>query len=388
MSLIQNIEVKEIESGDTPLHVAAGSNNERVLKFLLNNGASATQFLQNRIGQIPLEISKGNKIMFRIILVDFLNYALKSPKFSSDEFQNQLGSGVNLFCLKRDFEGNKTLLEFLNDQGLVKEREELLQLLIKIDQFRYKEADERLRSERRIINILRAGMKPSKGLKESIDSVQDKYPWKTGKIVVRSTISIVMCLLVLALYASDIASDYHFYSTLDQEKYAARIATLIHIILPLAFSIFAFITLLFRNFLKLDCYLLFKIPLPPLTKIKKTIIECRTFVNNKRKEEADYDTTNTKFIQELEDQENITAISMIIEASMESSFQFLFQGLFSLPTLLFSFLDIHEGTLQIKDLFNWKHLSIVLSFLSFAFTSFNIRWVKKSSLFLQFNIQS
>ena len=78
-------------------------------------------------------------------------------------------------------------------------------------------------------------------------------------------------------------------------------------------------------------------------------------------------------MQQLEDQKNFTTISMIIEASMESSFQFLFQGLFSLPSLVFSFLDIHEGTLQMKDLVNWKHLSIVLSFLSFAFTSFNIR---------------
>ena len=119
--LIQNIEVKEEESGNTPLHAAAASDNEKALKFLLSNGASSTQFQQNKKGQTPLEISKHDKYIFKIILIDFLNYALKSPKFSSDEFQNQLGSGVNLFCLKRDFEGNKTLLEFLNDQGLIKE---------------------------------------------------------------------------------------------------------------------------------------------------------------------------------------------------------------------------------------------------------------------------
>ena len=211
---IQNIEVSE-ESGDTPLHAVAASDNDKALKFLLNNGASSTQFVQNKKGQIPLEISKHNKYMFSIILIDFLNYALKSPKFSSDEFQNQLGSGYNLFCLKRDFEGNKTLLEFLNDQGLVKEREELVQLLIKIDQFRYQGKEERTGSERRIIKILRAGMEPSRGLKESIDSVQEKYPLNNGKVVVKSTLSVVMCLLGLALYFSDITSDWHFYSTLD-----------------------------------------------------------------------------------------------------------------------------------------------------------------------------
>merc|ERR1712016_243340 len=101
--------------------------------------------------------------------------------------------------------------------------------------------------------------------------------------------------------------------------------------LPLAFSVFVFLTLPFSKVLDLDINLLFKIPLPPFTKVNKAIIECRSFVNNKRKEDADYDSTNTKLIQELEDQKNITTISMIIEASMESSFQFIFQGLFSLP---------------------------------------------------------
>ena len=195
------------------------------------------------------------------ILNGFKKVFQKVSKFFSNDFQDQLGSGVNLFCLKRDFEGNKTLLEFLNDQGLVKEREELIQLLIKIDQFRFKEADETSRSERRIIKILRAGMKPSRGLKEAIDSVQEKYPWKTGKIVVKSAISVVMCLLGLALYASDIVSDYHFYSTLDQNEDTARIATLVHIILPLAFSLLVILTLLFVKFFPLDCYCFFRIPL-------------------------------------------------------------------------------------------------------------------------------
>ena len=369
---IQNIEVRE-ESGDTPLHAAAASDNDKVLKFLLNNGASTTQFLKNKNGQIPLEISKRNKYMFRIILIDFLNYALKSPDFSSDEFQNQLGSGADLFCLKRDFDGNKTLLEFLNDQGLVKEREELVQLLIKIDRFRYTNSEEKMESERRIIKILRAGMKPSKGLKESIESVQEKYPWKYGKIAVKSGASVLMCLLGCSLYVSDIASDFHFYSSLDQNDEAARITTIIHIILPFVFSFLVFLSLLSSKIFNSDCYFFFKIPLPPFAKINKSIIECRSFINNNRKEEADYDRSNTIFMQQLEDQKNFTTISMIIEASMESSFQFLFQGLFSLPSLVFSFLDIHEGTLQMKDLVNWKHLSIVLSFLSFAFTSFNIR---------------
>ena len=69
-----------------------------------------------------------------------------------------------------------------------------------------------------------------------------------------------------------------------------------------------------------------------------------------------------------------------MESSMESSFQFYFQALFSLPTLVIAYLDIHEGKLSMQQLINWKNVSIVLSFMSFAYTSFNIRWVYKKSV--------
>ena len=106
-----------------------------------------------------------------------------------------------------------------------------------MDKHRHKENFNEQESEKRIIKILRAGMKPSEGLKESTDSLKDMYPWETGRVAVKSTISIVLCLLGCVLYASDIASDCHFYSSLDPSDEAARIATLAHIMLPLAFSI-------------------------------------------------------------------------------------------------------------------------------------------------------
>ena len=96
-------------------------------------------------------------------------------------------------------------------------------------------------------------------------------------------------------------------------------------------------------------------------------------MNNKNKEDPKYEQTNTSLIQELEDQKIITTVSMILESSMESSFQFYFQALFSLPTLVIAYLDMHEGKLSMQQLVNWKNVSIVLSFMSFAYTSFNIR---------------
>ena len=211
-----NIEKKNFD-GNTPLHIAAESDNYKVVKYLLANGASSTHFMKNSKDQIPLAMAKNNKHIFKAILIDLIEYALKSPKFTSKEFQNQLGSGKNLFCLKRDFDGKKTLLEFLNDQEMFKEREELIQLLIQIDNFRYRGEDEKKRSKRRIIKVLRAGIKPSRGLKESIDSVEGKYSWEWPKISVKCTLSVIRNIILgWSLFGFDVYSDWNFYKSLRE----------------------------------------------------------------------------------------------------------------------------------------------------------------------------
>ena len=146
-----------------------------------------------------------------------------------------------------------------------------------------------------------------------------------------------------------------------------------HIILPFLCSCLLSFTMLYSKMVKCTWYLPMKVPLPPITKLLKTVIECRSFINNKNIEDANYEKRKTDLIQELEDQKTITTISMINEASMESSFQFLFQGLFSLPTLVYYFNNIYKGEIKLEVLVNWKILSIILSFWSFAFASFNIR---------------
>ena len=164
-----------------------------------------------------------------------------------------------MFCLKRDFEGNKTFLEFLYDQGMIKEREEVIALLIKIDHFRYQGTEEKKNSKRRIIKILRAGMKPSRGLKESIESAQEKYSWDNGKVAIKSFLSVVHNIILgWSLYGSDIASDWFFYSGLEETKGEEKNASLIHIILPFFFAFFVFFTLLCSKILKFDRNLFFK----------------------------------------------------------------------------------------------------------------------------------
>ena len=192
-----------------------------------------------------------------------------------------------------------------------------------------------------------------------------------------------------SLFAFDVGSDLKFYykgledqdnssnntTTTNNTNFdAAKIVTLMHIILPFLLSFIFFTTMLYNKLV--TCNPL-KIPTPPLAKLYKTIIECKSFYNNRNIGDSNYEKRKTDLIRELEEQKAITTFSMILEASMESSFQFVFQGLFSLPTLVFSVMDIHEGKMKMSDLVNWKIISIILSFLSFAFTSFNIRYLFK-----------
>ena len=71
--------------------------------------------------------------------------------------------------------------------------------------------------------------------------------------------------------------------------------------------------------------------------------------------------------------ENSVNLSLIIEASVESSFQFFFQTVFLLPNIVLTFTD-PDGSLVWTDLFNWKTVSILLSFMSFAWAFYAIRY--------------
>jgi len=88
-------------------------------------------------------------------------------------------------------------------------------------------------------------------------------------------------------------------------------------------------------------------------------------------ESALYQENKEKWQKLEEKNENKVNNSLIIESSLESSFQFNFQTLYLLPTIILNFKL--NGTNDLTDLVNWKLLSILLSFGTFAFTTYKIR---------------
>ena len=88
---------------------------------------------------------------------------------------------------------------------------------------------------------------------------------------------------------------------------------------------------------KYDWSLILKFPIPILTKIYKTILQVQINKNEGQRGTDEYEKKNTDLIKKMDDQKILTNISLILEASLESSFQFLhmtFKGVvlhFSLP---------------------------------------------------------
>ena len=185
------------------------------------------------------------------------------------------------------------------------------------------------------------------------------------------------------------------------EWWNGGIISAIHIALPIAFSVFLWIMIMIdswkkstrvssmpslSNFCKTLCssklyencfFNLLKLPLPPLTKLRKLICVIKLF-NIKTthpkddKEKTEKENLEIKYKDELESHDNIVNTSMVVEASMESGFQFWFQTVYILPTIILSFIKI-GGNAEWADLFNWRMFSILMSFASFAWTFYTIR---------------
>ena len=124
---------------------------------------------------------------------------------------------------------------------------------------------------------------------------------------------------------------------------------------------------------------LFYFPLPPITKLKRFLCERRLFQNfawpdrNKDdKTKLEYEMKNNKCMKEIEKNERIVVLSLVIESSMEASFQFFLQTVYALPTLILAFTG-NSGSFDLEDLFNLRTVSILSSFGTFAIAFFAIR---------------
>ena len=124
---------------------------------------------------------------------------------------------------------------------------------------------------------------------------------------------------------------------------------------------------------------IFHLPLPPLTKFYRFICDKKlhkNYAHRDIKTEKDFEKDKKSILEEISSYENIVNLSLIIEASVESSFQFFFQTTFQLPSIILAFTD-PSARFEWTDLFNWKFFSIAMSFVSFSMAFLTIRYMQK-----------
>ena len=74
--------------------------------------------------------------------------------------------------------------------------------------------------------------------------------------------------------------------------------------------------------------------------------------------------------KEIEKHEASVILALILEASLESNFQFWLQSNYSLPDIL---VIIVEAKSNYEELINWRTMSILLSFITISYSIIKIR---------------
>ena len=139
--------------------------------------------------------------------------------------------------------------------------------------------------------------------------------------------------------------------------------SLIHCLAPILTSFVVFIIVEMGQLRKV-----YNMPNPCITKFYRMLLELKLF-NMAGKEEF----INRKYMDKLEANENCVVMSMIIEAVVESSFQFYFQTTFLVPVIIVKIIHIQNVKL-LTDIFNWRVFSIAMSFVTISWSFYNIRF--------------
>ena len=87
-----------------------------------------------------------------------------------------------------------------------------------------------------------------------------------------------------------------------------------------------------------------------------------------------FEEKKEKFQKKLDKIEDIVNLSLILEASLEASFQFFFQTVYIMPSVVVALTALSTSrTFAWEDLFNRRITSILLSFLTVSWAFYTIR---------------
>ena len=165
------------------------------------------------------------------------------------------------------------------------------------------------------------------------------------------------------------------FSSNRNEWVMAGYISIVHCVLPIVMSFIMWT--IYECGHSCDAVSFFNLPLPFVTKIYRFICDKELYKHysdldrNKDSEtKKAFEKKKMSILDKISSHEHIVNLSLIIEASLESSFQFFFQTTYQLPSIILAFTT---AGFKMEELFTWKLFSIGLSFASFSMAFFKIR---------------
>ena len=325
-------------------------------------------------------------------LLDFFSKILKKTDQNYEGIKKILGIETKtgddkhktMFYLVKceEFE-NKSLLEYIESQNvrLIRQREELIDLAVEIASLNHGKDTEKAKEE--VINSFKSGLASGVALRDMIDMVNERFPWSSVKKWIMVFISLFACISGTFLYVFDVVTDFLFAEEMldmkkDQEGFESiGYISFAHNILPFLFIFVVFCNKNYRGGSKKTSfieYLFFcvlpgfwKMPIPILTLPYRFYLE---YKSHTARSDPNFKTLIGKKEEEIKKHESSEMIALVLEASLESNFQFWLQSNFRLSDNMVTVLEANN---DYEELVNWRTASILLSFITITYSNIKIR---------------
>lgn len=293
-------------------------------------------------------------------------------------------------------ENNQTsILETVIKVGSEKDKKKCLEVLVLADEKKY--GDEQPdKTEQRILEKLRDIFYHPE-LAETVRYVRSLFPMGAVTFALTSTILFITQIVMgFGSYYLDITTDIDFtlfmfkmklsnatkvidngtHVNINQtllavkdtnEFFNAGVISAVHVALSFLISMIFFLCMECGHFSRESLY---KIPLPFVTKSYGFFLEYQRLNQRRKKRGLSKDKAIKEWTKKIQSHSDWINLSLMIEASFESAFQFLFQSIFALPVTL-GLLNEAEG---VDDFLTTQNFSILISFWSFSWTCVSIRY--------------
>ena len=224
-----NVDIKS-NFGTSPLEYAAGKGHKKIISMLLiapldpNDIDSVT----SRVAEVYQYIFSNHFDIEAFGVAETMFYFRKDNK---TKIRTETNEENNLDEEKEKKAGpkqqekdiNKSLVNSIVEKGHVREREQILDLLVKVEKEKQKAGKEGLydpeECEYRVIEKIKCGIPSSVGLAEALRSLSDRFPWTRTKMIVMFIISFVTNILLgSGFYLADIVTDFLFSKDMFEQK--------------------------------------------------------------------------------------------------------------------------------------------------------------------------